>query len=382
MQEFYQKTAWENEPSTNSAINDENLNNIEDGIGELDSRVVRLDNTKSNVDWVQLQTDGKKIAEVTIDGVKKNVYVPRGTGGSGGASSWEDLEEKPFETLDNNNFNVSDGILSIKDKASGVEVSAIKESLIQFKDDGFLPKNLFNPSNVLNANISTEPSITSSDRTRLVYAKCEPNKTYTVSKMVGARFQVAYTKALPSVGVNFFGKVTQNSASSITITTGADAEYIVAFVYSSSSGDSMSAETMIASVQIEEGTEAHSYTPYAMSNTGLTQITEELKQRIAQITEEKTYPLNANGVSIVWSSCLVRNGICFLNAEINVSSGIAEGATILTGMPKSREWSNFPIMNGNDYTLTFGYVRRDVSEIRTRNALPSGRYILNATYLV
>lgn len=188
---------------------------------------------------------------------------------------WIDLPEEETPVDAEAMQKITDGIEGIDNYLSENPPDELKESLIQFKDDGFLPKNLFNPSNVLNANISTEPSITSSDRTRLVYAKCEPNKTYTVSKMVGARFQVAYTKALPSVGVNFFGKITQNSASSITITTGADAEYIVAFVYSSSSGDSMSAETMIASVQIEEGTEAHSYTPYAMSNQGLTQIVED-----------------------------------------------------------------------------------------------------------
>ena len=38
----------------------------------------------SNVEWNQIQTDGDKIAEVTIDGTKMDVYAPTGGGGGGG----------------------------------------------------------------------------------------------------------------------------------------------------------------------------------------------------------------------------------------------------------------------------------------------------------
>lgn len=96
MEKFYTRTDWENSPSTKTPINETNLNNIEEGVSELDDRVAELSHTKSNVDWVQLQQSGKKIAEVTIDGVKKNVYAPQSEGGGGGGTSdYTDLSNKP-----------------------------------------------------------------------------------------------------------------------------------------------------------------------------------------------------------------------------------------------------------------------------------------------
>lgn len=96
MEKIYNKTQWENTPSTNTPINETNLNNIENGVDALDDRVVELSNTKSNVDWVQLQKSGDKIAEITIDGVKKTVYAKRGSGGGGGGTTdYEDLDNKP-----------------------------------------------------------------------------------------------------------------------------------------------------------------------------------------------------------------------------------------------------------------------------------------------
>ncbi|MBQ0114116.1 MAG: hypothetical protein KBT03_13385, partial [Bacteroidales bacterium] len=80
MDKIYHKTTWQNSPSTNTPINETNLNNIENGVDAIDSRVVDLGNTKSSVDWVQLQQSGDKIAEITIDGVKKAVYSKQASG--------------------------------------------------------------------------------------------------------------------------------------------------------------------------------------------------------------------------------------------------------------------------------------------------------------
>lgn len=96
MDNFYTRTDWENSPSTKTPLNETNLNNIEDGVSELDDRVVELSHTKSSVDWVQLRKSGTKIAEVTIDGVKKDVFAPNGSGGGGGGTTdYEDLDNKP-----------------------------------------------------------------------------------------------------------------------------------------------------------------------------------------------------------------------------------------------------------------------------------------------
>ena len=44
----------------------------------------------SNVEWNQIQTDGDKIAEVTIDGTKTDVYAP--TGGGGSNVEWNQIQ--------------------------------------------------------------------------------------------------------------------------------------------------------------------------------------------------------------------------------------------------------------------------------------------------
>lgn len=45
----------------------------------------------SSVEWNQIQTSGAKIAEVTIDGTKKDVYAPTGGSGGGGGRTKQTL---------------------------------------------------------------------------------------------------------------------------------------------------------------------------------------------------------------------------------------------------------------------------------------------------
>ena len=48
----------------------------------------------SSVEWNQIQTSGTKIAEVTIDGKKTDVYAPTGGSGGGGESLYNYSEEE------------------------------------------------------------------------------------------------------------------------------------------------------------------------------------------------------------------------------------------------------------------------------------------------
>lgn len=123
-------------------------------------------------------------------------------------------------------------------------------------------KNKFNPENVLDSYFNDSTPITSFFKTRTIYAPCKTSTQYTISKSAGARFVVAYTKTTPANGVEVYGVTINNTASSITITTGADAEYIVAFVWHEDY-DTLTAAQMIATCQIEEGSTATSYAPYS-----------------------------------------------------------------------------------------------------------------------
>lgn len=126
-------------------------------------------------------------------------------------------------------------------------------------------KNLFNGTNVINGSIHGITNIitvaTTPPELGLIYVPCKSNTTYTISKLVGERFVVGYTTETPDAGVLVNSKIVDHTASSITITTGADAKYIVAFVYNSNY-DVVTEEQMINSVQVELGSQSTPYEPY------------------------------------------------------------------------------------------------------------------------
>lgn len=130
-------------------------------------------------------------------------------------------------------------------------------------------KNLFNPNDVLDVYIDINSQLVTSGVTvKTVYAKCNPNTTYTVSKTAGERFVVAYSVNEPVVN-GYVTKLSddQPTAAYITVTTGNDAGYIVAWVYNSNY-DTIPAEQMLSSVQIEEGSTATPYEPYGIISIG------------------------------------------------------------------------------------------------------------------
>lgn len=157
-----------------------------------------------------------------------------------------------------------DNKLWIKNQEAEYEVPTIDElNDLKSAIDGIREhtKNLFDPSNVLNAYFTTG-NIKSNDATRMVWIPCEQSTEYTISKTAGTRFIVGYTTELPAIGVTPSGVVTNYEGSSITITTGADAEFLVAWVFNGGS-DSGTADEMLASVQIEKRSSATAYeVPY------------------------------------------------------------------------------------------------------------------------
>lgn len=62
MNKAFSPIEWQNEPSVESPINADNLNRIENGLNEVDNRVVQFDVTKANVTDIQ-----KSIVNVEFD---------------------------------------------------------------------------------------------------------------------------------------------------------------------------------------------------------------------------------------------------------------------------------------------------------------------------
>ena len=125
-------------------------------------------------------------------------------------------------------------------------------------------KNLYNKANgAVGYFVNPSNKWASSTNAFSVVVPCFPSTTYTVSKVAGTRFSVAYAHELPTAGLLCYGKIQDNTATSITITTDADAQYLIAYVwYKTQDEANISLADMLASVQVELGSSPSSYEPY------------------------------------------------------------------------------------------------------------------------
>lgn len=126
-------------------------------------------------------------------------------------------------------------------------------------------KNLFNKDSQaeLKSNIYIGASkIQGSNGTEIAFIKCKPNTTYTISKLAGARFVCATTEVVPANGVDVYDRVSEWAGTSITVSTGNSAKYLVAWYYNSAY-DTATKQEMLDSLQFEEGSTATAYEPYS-----------------------------------------------------------------------------------------------------------------------
>lgn len=94
---------------------------------------------------------------------------------------------------------------------------------------------------------------------RSIYIPCEANKTYTISKMVSSRFAVGTTATTPETGVSIIDFKQQNSATSITLTTSSNANYLVVFFYHVSYDTTITPEEIMNTLMIEQSSQAGTY---------------------------------------------------------------------------------------------------------------------------
>lgn len=147
------------------------------------------------------------------------------------------------------------------DLGYGEDVPDYRQRIVELKG-----KNLFDKDNpnMLTAYIDiTQSVITNNNFNRIVWIPCEPNTTYTVQRLSPPSWNrgLAWTETKPAARVQTYGYV-QGNSSSLTITTGATAKYLVYRFYQSNSDSSTTLDNVLASVQIEKGSTATTYEPY------------------------------------------------------------------------------------------------------------------------
>ena len=139
-------------------------------------------------------------------------------------------------------------------------------------------KNLFNKNNKLVVNGSPSSSmifvISATKSSRSVILRCEPNSTYTISKVVTTAFSVASSEEFPINNGTITVINTNHNAESITITTGKNDKYLL-IQYMHTGNDTLTENEILNSLQVEQGSTATDYQEYK---------------------EKKIYTKNDNGV--------------------------------------------------------------------------------------
>lgn len=117
-----------------------------------------------------------------------------------------------------------------KDDINSNSVTPSKTTFCRTSNNAYDPEN----PQILNAFFNrTNTNISANNDMRTVFVPCEANTTYTVIKpSESQRFCVGYTtgNSAPAIGTPVSGITPNDQASSITITTGEDASYIVVFL--------------------------------------------------------------------------------------------------------------------------------------------------------
>lgn len=131
--------------------------------------------------------------------------------------------------------------------------------------DEIKSKNLFNKDDsslILTGYVTSEGRFADGGTgVKTICLPVEPSTTYTVSKIQSARFRIGIFSSIPNYNDTTTNYIFNDTATSLTVTTGISEHYLLAFVYNSNS-DTLTLEQILDTVQIEVGSSATSYQPY------------------------------------------------------------------------------------------------------------------------
>ena len=128
-------------------------------------------------------------------------------------------------------------------------------------ETGDRASNLFDKDNATVKTLYIDSSLgtfRTSSNARTVIMSCEPNTTYTISKMLSARFSVAYSAQIPVSGDAANGAIDNHTGTDITITTDNNAQYLSMFIYNSVY-DTATFEDIENSIMVNEGPIPHGF---------------------------------------------------------------------------------------------------------------------------
>jgi hypothetical protein len=170
--------------------------------------------------------------------------------------------------------------------------------------------NLFDKNNMVTfASISPDAKYVvqgTTDGEYTIVVPVQPSTTYTISKSSGSVFTIGYVNQTPTNNMSVLGVITDSTVTSLTISTGDSAKYLLGYI--AKNGDSYS--SVIDSVKVEKGAKATGYTKYnagsmkvKISNKNLFDITEledttsNIKHKVFYVKPNTNYILSTNSGS-------------------------------------------------------------------------------------
>lgn len=215
-------------------------------------------------------------------------------------------------------------------------------------------KNLFDKNNAniiagyIDANI-----IMAAPASRCIYIPCNPNTTYTVSKIATARFVVAFTNVIPTAGTAVTNRVQNYTATSITATSGADSKYIVVWLYNGAYDTTTTIDEILATVQIELGSTATVYTPY-ISDLSTVTVTRCRKNLIPYPYTDTTKTLNGITFTVNSDGSVTVSGTATAQAyfKLQPSFSLKKGQYFLSGCPAGGSGGTYSLyLSTSDYVF-------------------------------
>lgn len=329
-------------------------------IGKKQDYFADVNNDSQNRDINLTDKNGNVVGQIVVvptEGIRyTNVLTPENDT-HGVNKKYVDDTTNNVKSYVNNNF-----ANALKGSASGEAVRlsdiAPNEHTLGVKVSG---RNLFDKDN---ANIiigypDAENVINGASSTRSVYIPCAPNATYTVSKTLTARFAVAFTDDIPSIGVAVTGRVQNNTASSITTTSGINSRYIVVWLYHVDlDTTTIKINEVLTTLQIELGSTATSYTPYITDFSGVT-LKRYGKNLLPYPYKNTNIDYTFNGINYKVKS----DGTIVLNGTANEQSYFILGGLVLnkgvyylSGCPSGGQGPTYSIYFQYD---NFSYYKAD-----------------------
>lgn len=230
--------------------------------------------------------------------------------------------------------------------------------------------NLFDKdnANILNAYLSSE-KIVSSTSARVIYIPCHPNTTYKIQKVIGNAFSVAYTEDIPNIGVSIIGRINTKSSPTLTITTGANAKYLISQIMDS--GDTLTEEEILNSIQIEKGSISHSYIPFGKSGIEVKTVGKNLFDGLLELGS-----FNSSGVSSTNENCV--RTVNFTEVKPNATYTISNDLNYQAVVMFYDENKNFiQQVSTNSFTIS-----SNVKYIKWRSSAGNVENNLNVKYML